>query len=492
MKWFEGDIPRAIQQTKINKSVFIVFVSGEDDKSNEMESFLHKEDVTGLVEANRCVAIKLLADSNDCKFFSQIYPVVVIPSTFFIADTGVPIEVIGECRSHEDFLAKVKNAVEKKDSDSVGAAAQVLPSLPTQNQQQSTPPVPAAAESIQAQDKDDDLVGAVAATENDADDAAEVPPPTEPSLEEKVEKAKQLVELKRDEKLRQEAEDARRREVERRNIGQNVQKLRQHQKEADLLEAKMELKRGRDEDKIARQKVKDDIERDRLEKAERYSKEKDEKTKIADDARKKKLLEQQAAQVEEQARRSDNARIQFRLPDGSSVTHQFPSTDPFANVHQFITQHTGTAVNLSMTFPRRTFTLEDHSLTLQELQLAPSAAIMVIPGGVSTSVVRSSSGLFSFSGITGLLFAPVVFVWNIIGSIIGYTGLTPSVSATAKIRSSPTSSARGGSRDPGSAYKRATTSSTTQDGSIRKFRNAEDDDSEDDRTTWNGNSTQQM
>jgi hypothetical protein len=38
-------------------------------------------------------------------------PVVVIPSTFFIADTGVPVEVIAECGSHNDFLAKVRTAV---------------------------------------------------------------------------------------------------------------------------------------------------------------------------------------------------------------------------------------------------------------------------------------------------------------------------------------------------------------------------------------------
>ena len=39
-------------------------------------------------------------------------PVVLVPSTFFIAHTGVPLEVIGEVKSSDDFLAKVKAAVE--------------------------------------------------------------------------------------------------------------------------------------------------------------------------------------------------------------------------------------------------------------------------------------------------------------------------------------------------------------------------------------------
>ena len=39
-------------------------------------------------------------------------PVVVIPSVFFIGDNGVPLEVIGECKSPQDFGEKVRNALE--------------------------------------------------------------------------------------------------------------------------------------------------------------------------------------------------------------------------------------------------------------------------------------------------------------------------------------------------------------------------------------------
>ncbi|BFZ22549.1 hypothetical protein BsWGS_25588 [Bradybaena similaris] len=492
MKWFEGDIPRAIQQAKLNKSVFIVFISGDDESSTDMESYLHKDDVTGVVEASNGVAVKLSASSNDCKFFSQIYPVVVIPSTFFIADTGLPLEVIAECKSHEDFLAKVKNAVEMQARAS-GAPGPSQP--PAQQQQQSSsaasPVVASAASPVVAsatdssQDMDEDISGAVAAARSSEDDIPEGAVSTQASLEDRVEKAKQLVEKKREDKMRKEAEEERRREIERRTTGRNVQKLHQQQRDMELLEAKMELKKDREEEKLARQRVKDEIERDRAEKAARFNKEKDEKTKLAEEAKKKKLLEQQAALAEEQARKSDTARIQFRMPDGSSVTQQFPATETFAAVQQFITQHIGSPVTLSMTFPRRTFTTEDNIRTLQELGLVPSAALMVIPGGVSTSVVRSSSGMFSVSGITGLLFAPILFVWKIIGSILGFSRPSPSVPAPQA------STARGGDRDPGSASKRPA-STSKQDGAIHKFHNAQDDDSDEDRATWNGNSTQQM
>ena len=58
-------------------------------------------------------------------------------------------------------------------------------------------------------------------------------------------------------------QDQRQREIERRNIGQGVQKLREQQKEMQMLEAKRELQKDKEDDRIARQKVKEEIERDR-------------------------------------------------------------------------------------------------------------------------------------------------------------------------------------------------------------------------------------
>ncbi|KAI8778055.1 UBX domain-containing protein 4 isoform X1 [Biomphalaria glabrata] len=473
MRWFEQGIPQAIQAAKVNKSVFIVFISGDNDKSREMESFLQSEEVTRLCEESQSVAIKLLSDGNDVKFFSQIYPVVVIPSVFFISDSGMPLEVIGECQSEEDFLSKVKNALQlQAQSTASGGGTTQQPTSPA--------PLPSTPETVAASASSQPPASGATATDVTNEELNQ-----KETLEERVEKAKLLLEQKREEKMRKEAEEARQREIERRNIGQGVQKLREKQKEMDILEAKKELKKEKDEEKLARQRVKEEIERDRLEKAARFGKEKDAQAKAEEALKKKRLAEQQAAEAAELARRSDIARIQFRLSDGSSVTQQFPATEKFAAVNAFISQHTGAQVNLSMAFPRRTFTTEDLNLTLQELQLAPSAVILVIPRSTSTSVVRSSSGLLSVSGITNLLLSPFFFVWKIFSSLFGSTRLAVQTSSTVQ------TSARGGERNPGSAQKRAA-SSSRQEGSVRRFRNAQDDENDEDRNTWNGNSTQQM
>ncbi|XP_005098011.1 UBX domain-containing protein 4 [Aplysia californica] len=497
MKWFEGGIPSAIQTAKSNNSVFIVFVTGDGESSAEMESRLNSEDVTQLCESKNCVAVKLQADSNDCKFFSQIYPVVLIPSTFFIANSGVPLEVIGQVTSQEDFLAKVKAAIEMQDKMTSEQGATAAPASPPAQQQQqqaasSSATETATAESAPGASADtEEVAGATAADDTSAPE--EKKQKVSEDLGTRVERAKQLVDLKRDEKMQKEAEEAKKKEYERRELGQGLQKLKEKQKEMEILEAKKELKKSREEDKLARQKVKEEIARDRAEKAARFGKEKEERAQAQEEVRKRKL-EEQAAQAEEQARRSEFARIQFRKPDGSSVNHQFTATETFASVHRFITEHMGCNVSLSTTFPRRTFTPADHSSTLQELQLAPSAAILVIPGNMSTQGVRGSDdSSLSISSITGLLFAPFVFVWNMIASLLGLSGPSAPPARAQEPKSVPEPSATGGDRSLGNTNRRsAAAASSRQEGAIHRFHNAQDDEDPDDKNTWNGNSTQQM
>ena len=83
------------------------------------------------------------------------------------------------------------------------------------------------------------------------------------------------------------------------------------------------------------------------------------------------------------------SRIQFRLPDGSSQTQHFPADSALSELYSFV--RTGlatkfTSFSLSMAFPRRNLDTEDMASSLKELQMAPSATVMVLP---STSVMSS-------------------------------------------------------------------------------------------------------
>ncbi|RUS82330.1 hypothetical protein EGW08_009920 [Elysia chlorotica] len=180
------------------------------------------------------------------------------------------------------------------------------------------------------------------------------------------------------------------------------------------------------------------------------------------------------------------------MADGSSLTHQFPATETFRTVQEFITQHLGSEVSLSTSFPRRTFTAEDEGKTLQELQLAPSAAILVIPRGQSSSSVRSSNDAVTLSSLSSLVLSPFLFIWNLLCSMIGLSG------ASSASPSPQQPSARGAEKmdagTAGSSQRRPASSPTgaRQEGAIKRFRNAQDDEDDEDRNTWNGNSTQQM
>ena len=52
-------------------------------------------------------------------------------------------------------------------------------------------------------------------------------------------------------------------EIERRKVGQSVQQLKQYQQERELLEVREQLKKEKEAERKARERVKQDIERDR-------------------------------------------------------------------------------------------------------------------------------------------------------------------------------------------------------------------------------------
>jgi len=53
------------------------------------------------------VAIKIDTKSEACLQFSQIYPVVCVPSSFFIGDSGIPLEVIAGSVSADELVTRI-------------------------------------------------------------------------------------------------------------------------------------------------------------------------------------------------------------------------------------------------------------------------------------------------------------------------------------------------------------------------------------------------
>lgn len=75
-------------------------------------------------------------------------------------------------------------------------------------------------------------------------------------------------------------------------------------------------------------------------------------------------------------------RIQFRLPSGYSHTGQFEPTSTLRTLRTYVTENIELPFRqfaMSISFPRRELTNEENDKTLIELELVPSAVILILP-----------------------------------------------------------------------------------------------------------------
>jgi len=76
-------------------------------------------------------------------------------------------------------------------------------------------------------------------------------------------RARQLLAEKREEKAREEVAKAKHEEVERRKVGQDMAKLKQWKETRERKEFENSYKKQKEEDRLAREKVRADLEQDR-------------------------------------------------------------------------------------------------------------------------------------------------------------------------------------------------------------------------------------
>lgn len=75
-------------------------------------------------------------------------------------------------------------------------------------------------------------------------------------------------------------------------------------------------------------------------------------------------------------------RIQFRLPSGSSHTGQFEPSNTLRTLRTYVAENSDLPFRqfaMSTSFPRRELTNEENDKTLLELELVPTAVILILP-----------------------------------------------------------------------------------------------------------------
>lgn len=505
MNWYSGEIGNAINESKSKQLVFLVFTRDQEAASNEMNELWNLARVAELCNAN-CVCLRLDAATEPCKQFKQIYPFDAFPTTYFIGNNGFPIDVIqGPLLEESALLSKLEKVIEVHNKQKELAKAQ----------SEAAAAAAAAATS-----------SAAASAEGQAGQAT-----SSKSIDDKVAQAKEKLRLIQEKKRAEEEEKERNAEIERRKVGQDVIKMKREKEEMELRRIADEKKKEKLADEQAKQRIMEKIKQDREDKQKRYAKEKEEtdKAKEADRARLE-AEKQQKAQADA-ARNSQIARIKFNLVDGATFTNQFEPTQPLSEVQEFVRQkleemRAPTQFTMHSTFPKREYTSQDMSSTLRDLQLAPTATLLIMPinsrssntvkkltnliptssGSGAGSSGSSSGAIAVVNDVVSFLFLPFTIIWGIVTSLFGFgAGAGDSNNSSVNSRPARTPVSGGASRaetsQPSvSELRRRNLGRQFGDRSnITGLHDGARDENEprrrgdkDDNATWNGNSTQQM
>ncbi|XP_049471643.1 UBX domain-containing protein 4 isoform X2 [Panthera pardus] len=454
------------------------------------------------------VAIKIDTKSEACLQFSQIYPVVCVPSSFFIGDSGIPLEVIAGSVSADELVTrihKVRQMHSLKGETSVanGSPSESSVSTPSTSLEPNN-----TSENSQSRNVEPCEIPPTSDTKSDSatggESSGHASPSQEPGgcsnqrppedLTVRVERLTKKLEERREEKRKEEEQREIKKEIERRKTGKEMLDYKRKQEEELTKRMLEERNREKAEDRAARERIKQQIALDRAERAARFAKTKEEVEAAKAAALLAKQAEMEVKRDSSARERSTIARIQFRLPDGSSFTNQFPSDAPLEEARQFAAQTVGNTYgnfSLATMFPRREFTKEDYKKKLLDLELAPSASVVLLPAGrPTTSMVHSSSG--DFWTLLGTVLYPFLAIWRLISNFLfSNPPAQTSVRAAASEPSNLASSSNSEKREPvrkrvlekrGEDFKK--------EGKIYRLRTQ--DDGEDENNTWNGNSTQQM
>jgi len=421
MNWFEGQIIQAIGAAKEQNKLFIVVVTGnnEDEASNQFLSLLNE--VSGELENTIC--IKVENGSVSCKQFSAIYPVILVPSIYFIdSQSGVNIETTGGAVTKEKLLESLNKARNSK-SESMTSP---------RNER-----VEQARQVLQSEGLDD--------SKSEVAAAATSTPTTSMTLEERVERAKRLLAQKQAEKVLEEKEKDKNSETERREVGKKMAEIKRKQADEEIRKAAEERQKEKEEQRVALEKIREQLAQDRAERAEKFHKEKIERDEKRKELEKQKLAEETRKAEERVAERNTIARIQFRLANGVTQNHKFSPEQTIGDLYQYVIdevdQPYGSNVSLSTTFPSRQLDQEPSDKSLRDAGLVPSTTILVLPKSRSSSSLTPANG--GIMDYVWLLLTPLTVVWGLISSFIFGQGQPPSVGNQGRKRQANEASTSG-------------------------------------------------
>lgn len=437
--WFSGAVVDAVREAKSRQALFIVYVR-DDSQASQSTDDLWSNVWTKLNSTLKMIALRLDKDSEACLQFNMIYKVEVYPTIYFInGRNGQVLKKIDRSLENADELQQVieeaLNIVEPKE--------------------QSTK-----------------------------------------SIEEKVADArarlKEIQEKRDDETKAKERED----EINRRRLGQQMLLDKQKKDEELIRKQAEEIRRDKVEQQKLQEKLKAQIQQDREEKRRKYEQKQSTTTTTTTTTAPSPSVQPKSSISVDYSR----SRLQFRLADGSFFTEDFSSDAHMSDVYAYLEetlprdQYRNGSYILRTVHTRLTLT-RDNPNTLKQLELAPSTVLLVIKQAHSSPSTNVSVNNI-FQSI------PLLFTWLMMQFNFLYQFLaaklfgqrptrSPSATNTEQGRSTTRINNRDQSKSTVTKRENFRTDSTDKS-TIRRFHNTQDDSDDEEKRTWNGNSTQQM
>lgn len=469
--WFTGSVKEAISKTRVENKLLLVFIEGPDDLSTSSRESLESNQDKILIHS---VPIKLTAGSQNAIAFSQFYPILVVPATYIVTPAGLAVEVIAGKIQAEEFVIKLEKAADQLPAGppstnstpvAVRSGAETPPSVPSPAMSGPPPPSPAS--------------------------------PAQPALDDKLALAQRKLEELKAKKEKEDEERERQQELERREIGKAVLSAKKRREEQEMVEAANERKRDAALEREHRAKVLAQIQQDKEERRKRFAHPGSESAEVPVSP---------SQPVSQPRVNSDETKIQFRFPDGHTLTNVFKSDETLQSARDFVavTESLST-FTLSQMYPRKTFGDTEMVLSFNELELVPTSVLLVMVQSAASSYrtpnKQSSSasssvvqGSFFLDYIPWFIMLPFLTIWNFITSFL--PSAVPPAHQPGSQSAPPAPPSRRNVTDPES--QPSTSGIRRRDlpsrsGNVHRLRDEEDDDDEEGKKkTWNGNSTQQM
>lgn len=211
---------------------------------------------------------------------------------------------------------------------------------------------------------------------NFSESVEEIKPLTEEEKKQKLLDLQEKMKQKRVEKEQQEKREQIQREKQRRVHGKEMVSSRAKMEELEMRKLAEQRRKEKEDDRRARQRVKEQIEKDKRDRAAKFGKSEESKPVATTSTPAAAVSPPQPAVKKEY----DQCRLQIRLTNGQALTQSFGSKEPLAAVRLYVEMNRTDGASpfvLMTTFPRKVFAGDDMDKPLSELGLVPSAVLVV-------------------------------------------------------------------------------------------------------------------